>query len=91
MRIQGLTSVELKLDVREERARREPPSVSMLTEPPDVRVRLDPDTIAVVAEGPKSLIESLSAEDLGAVVYMDGLALVRVLSFRPEEIAARIE
>ena len=91
MQIQGLMSVELTLDVREERSRREPPSVSMRTEPPGVRVRLDPDTIAVVAEGPKSLIESLSAEDLETVVNMEGLALVRVLSFRPEEIAARLE
>ena len=100
----------MTLDVREERARSELPSVSMRTEPPGVRVRLDPNTIAVIAEGPKSLIESLSAEDLEAVVYLEGLkagrhdvvpivrvrrpeelALVRVLSVRPEEIAARIE
>ncbi len=93
MRLEGLTSVELTLDVREERARSELSGVPMRVEPPGVRVRLDPDTILVVAEGPKSLIESLSAEDLEAVVYLEGLEagrhdvvpIVRVR--RPEDLA----
>ena len=49
------------------------PVVSSLTvEPMDAR-ETGTATIEVVAEGPKSLIESLSAQDLEAVVYLEGL------------------
>jgi YbbR domain-containing protein len=74
VRLEGRSRVELTLDVREERARTEISGVPARAEPPGGNVRLEPDTIEVVAEGPKSLIESLSADDLEAVVYVEGLA-----------------
>jgi YbbR domain-containing protein len=93
VRLEGRTRVELTLDVREERARAEISGVPTRAEPRGIKVRLDPETVKVVAEGPRSVVESLTAQDLEAVVYLEGLAagrhqvvpIVRVR--RPEDLA----
>lgn len=68
------TKVVLTLDVREVQERKELPEVPVTFEPRATRARLQTSTLQVIVEGPKSLIEPLTEEDLGAVVRLDGLA-----------------
>ena len=94
VRLRRDTKVELTLDVRELRDRTELDGIRVAIQPPNARAQLQPSTIRVVIEGPKSLIEELTAEQLGAEVRVDGLGsgshrltpIVYVL--RPDALAA---
>ena len=86
--------MDLTLDVREVRLRKELAGVTVKPQPDGVDAELDPKTVRVFVEGPKSLVQQLRAEDLEAEVRLDGVAagshhvvpVVRVL--RPDELAA---
>lgn len=94
VRLERETSVDLTLDVREVRLRKELAGVAVVSRPAAVDADLDPETVEVLIDGPKSLVEQLRAEDLQAEVRLDGVAagdhrivpLVHVLN--PDELAA---
>ena len=94
VRLEQESSVDLTLDVREVRLRKELAGVTVKPQPDGVDAELDPKTVRVFVEGPKSLVQQLRAEDLEAEVRLDGVAagshhvvpVVRVL--RPDELAA---
>lgn len=94
VRLERETSVDLTLDVREIRLRKELAGVAVTSKPERIDADVDPATVEVLIEGPKSLIEQLLAEDLEAEVRLDGVAagshrlvpLVHVLS--PDKHAA---
>ncbi len=73
VRLRGDTSVELTLDVREVRLRKELSGVVVKSQPQRVNAAMDPDTIRVLVEGPKSLVEQLTAEEIEAEVQLEGL------------------
>lgn len=73
IRLERDTSVDLTLDVREVRMRREVRGVAVTTRPEQVNATFEPETVRVVVEGPKSLVEQLRAEELEAEVRLDGL------------------
>jgi YbbR domain-containing protein len=77
VRLERETTVELTLDVREERMRREFAKVAVRAAPEETKARLSPTTVRVVVEGPKSLVALLSAEDIDVGVLLDGLAAGR--------------
>jgi YbbR domain-containing protein len=94
VRLHGESSVNLTLDVREVRLRKELPGVSVRPKPDEVEANVDPETVRVLVEGPRSLVEQLQPADLEAEVRLDGTAagshrvvpVVRVTS--PDEHAA---
>ena len=94
VRLEQESSVDLTLDVREVRLRKELAGVTVKPQPDGVDADLDPKTVWVLVEGPRSIVEQLRAEDLEAEVRLDGVAagshrvaaVVRVL--RPDELAA---
>jgi YbbR domain-containing protein len=94
VRLEQDSSVELTLDVREVAVRKELDGVAVRPKPDSVDADVNPNTVQVVVEGPKSLVEQLQAEGLTAEVRLDGLAagrhrvfpVVRVLG--PVELAA---
>lgn len=94
VRLEQDSSVELTLDVREVRVRKELDGVTVRPQPEGIDADVNPATVQVLVEGPKSLVETLRAEDLSADVLLDGLAagthrvfpVVRVLG--PVELAA---
>ncbi len=93
VRLEHDSSVNLTLDVREVRLRKELADVTVTPKPNGVDADIDPKTVRVLIEGPKSLVEQLRPEDLEAEVRLHGVAagshrvvpVVRVL--RPEELA----
>lgn len=74
VRLRGDTKVELTLIVREVRLRRELAGVVVKPLPQRVDAAMDPKTLRVVVEGPKSLVEQLSANELEAEVLLEGLS-----------------
>ncbi len=94
VRLESGTSIELTLDVREDLLRRGLAGVEVMTRPEAMNARLEPKTVRVVVEGPRSLIEQLRAEDLEVEVRLDGLGAGRhkvvpiVHVIRPDELAA---
>ena len=96
VRLEQDSSVNLTLDVREVRLRKELAGVTVKPQPDGVDADVDPKTVRVLVEGPKSLVEQLRAEDLEAEVRLHGVAagshrvvpVVRV--FRPGEAAIHI-
>ena len=85
------TSVELTLNISEERIEKVIADVEVNSQPPGVQVELQPDLVQVLVEGPKSLVDALGVEDLAAELRVDGIAtglhrlvpIVRVLG--PDE------
>ncbi len=73
VRLESGTSIELTLDVREVRLRKELSEIEVMTRPEAVRASLEPKSVRVVVEGPRSMIEQLRAEDLEVEVRLDGL------------------
>lgn len=73
VRLRGDTTVDLTLNVREVHVRKELSGVIVNSQPPGMNAAMDPKTIRVAVEGPKSLIEQLSAEELVAEVLLEGL------------------
>ncbi len=73
VRLEQESSVDLTLDVREVRLRKELAGVSVNPKPDGVDAELDPETVRVLVEGPKSLVEQLRAEDLEAEIRLDGV------------------
>ena len=94
VRLESGTSIELTLDVREDLLRKGLAGVEVMTRPEAMNARLEPKTVRVVVEGPRSLIEQLRAEDLEVEVRLDGLGAGRhkvvpiVHVIRPDELAA---
>ena len=94
VRLESGTSIELTLDVREVRLRKELSEIEVLTRPEAVSASLEPKSVRVVVEGPRSMIEQLRAEDLEVEVRLDGLGPGRhkvvpiVHVVRPDELAA---
>ena len=94
VRLESGTSIELTLDVREVRLRKELSEIEVLTRPEAVSASLEPKSVRVVVEGPRSMIEQLRAEDLEVEVRLDGLGPGRhkvvpiVHVIRPDELAA---
>lgn len=94
VRLEQDSSVELTLDVREVHVRKELDDVTVRRKPDGADANFNPNTVQVLVEGPKSLVEPLRADDLVAEVRLDGLAagrhrvfpVVRVLG--PVELAA---
>ncbi|HSF19854.1 MAG TPA: CdaR family protein [Vicinamibacteria bacterium] len=74
VRLDRDTTVEITLQVGEERLRREVSGIVVAGDPESSSVRLEPQTLRVTLEGPRSLVEALSAEDLVATVPLDGLS-----------------
>jgi YbbR domain-containing protein len=74
VRLRGNTSVDLTLKIREERMRKELSGIEVTLQPPRVNASMSPKTIRVLVEGPKSLMEQLSAEALEAHLRWEGLA-----------------
>ena len=74
VRLDRESSVELTLDVREVRLRKELAGVIVRAQPDDVDADVDPETVLVLVEGPKSLVEQLQAEDLQAELRLDGVS-----------------
>lgn len=74
VRLEQDSSVDLTLDVREVRVRKELDGVTVSPQPNGIDADVDPKTVRVVVEGPKSLVEQLRAEDLAAEVHLDGVA-----------------
>ena len=94
VRLESGTSIELTLDVREVRLRKEISGIEVTTRPEAVSASLEPNSVRVVVEGPRSMIEQLRAEDLEVEVRLDGLGAGRhqvvpiVHVIRPDELAA---
>jgi len=94
VRLESGTSIELTLDVREVRLRKEISEIEVTTRPEAVRASLEPNSVRVVVEGPRSMIEQLRAGDLEVEVRLDGLGAGRhkvvpiVHVIRPDELAA---
>ena len=76
-RLERETDIEITLDVREERLRREFTKVPIRLMPESSKARLVPATFRVVVEGPKSFVETLSPADVEAEVRVEGLATGR--------------
>lgn len=74
VRLRGDTSVDLHLNVREVQLRKELSGVVVKLQPPRVNATVSPKTIKVLVEGPKSLVEQLSADGLEAEVHWEGLS-----------------
>lgn len=74
VRLERDHSVNLILDVREVRIRRELEEVSVTAEPSNAVLNVTPTTLRVIVEGPKSLVEQLSSEELVAEARVDGFA-----------------
>jgi YbbR domain-containing protein len=74
VRLERELTVEITLDVQEERLRRELSGVAVRSEPQDVVARLSPSTVRVLLEGPKSAVALLTAADIDAEVRLEGLA-----------------
>ena len=94
VRLESGTSIELTLDVREVQLRKELAEIEVMARPEAVSAILEPKSVRVVVEGPRSMIEQLRAEDLEVEVRLDGLAAGRhkvvpiVHVIRPDELAA---
>lgn len=94
VRLASGTSIELTLDVREVQLRKELSEIEVITRPEAVSASLEPKSVRVVVEGPRSVIEQLGAEDLEIEVRLDGLGAGRhkvmpiVHVIRPDELAA---
>lgn len=73
IRLERETDIEITLDVREERLRREFTGVPIRVVPQGAKVRLTPANLRVVVEGPKSFVETLSPPDVEAEVRVQGL------------------
>jgi YbbR domain-containing protein len=65
--------VEVRLDVREESARKRLNSVPLASFPPSVKTELAPTSVRVEIEGPRSLIEQIREEDMEVRVNVEGL------------------
>ena len=66
-------NVELTLDVRELGVRLLLSSIKIFTQPETTSVILDPETIDVLIESPRSLVEQLNAEQLIAEINLSQL------------------
>jgi YbbR domain-containing protein len=73
VRLARAESVTLSLDVREERGRRELSGIPVRGVPADPPATLSPNTVQVRLEGPKSVVETLRADDLLAQVELKNL------------------
>lgn len=73
VRLDQESSVDVTLDVREVRLRKELAGVIVKAQPDGVDADVDPETVRVVVDGPKSLVEQLRGEDLEAELRLDGL------------------
>lgn len=73
IRLERETDVEITLDVREERLRREFNEVPVEPVPGEVAARVQPQAIRVTVEGPKSFVENLNGEDVEAELPLEGL------------------
>lgn len=74
IRLVGDTSVELSLDVREVRLRKELAGVTVSTMPDGVSAAISPDSVRILVEGPRSVVSELQSESFSAEVRIDGLA-----------------
>jgi YbbR domain-containing protein len=77
VRLEREMTVEITLDVREERLRRELSGVAVRTEPADSSARLSPGTVRVLLEGPRSVVSLLTAADVDVHVRLEGLTAGR--------------
>jgi len=73
IRLEQDTSVELTLDIREVRRQRELKDVPITARPDGVRADLSPASIAILVEGPKSVVEQLRPKDFLAELRLEGL------------------
>ena len=73
VRLQGINTVEVTLEVREEWIRKQLGRVTLSSRPPEVRTRISPDSIKVLVQGPHGLVETLRNEDVSAWVEVDEL------------------
>jgi YbbR domain-containing protein len=89
-------TVEITLDVQEERMRRELRGVALRAVPSDVAARLAASEVRVLVEGPKSIVGTLSAADFDAELPLLGLASGRhsvapvVRAKTPEALKVRV-
>jgi YbbR domain-containing protein len=74
VRVSGRGQVLVRLEIREERARREIGGVEVTPSSGAGRLQLSPAEVRVTVEGPKSVVQPLAAPDLVAVVETAGLA-----------------
>ena len=73
-RLVDVRGVEVTLDVREERVRREMTGLVLHGQPASVKVSFTPSFVMVQIEGPRSVVEQLRAEDLEARVILQELS-----------------
>ena len=73
VRLRNATTVQLTLDIQEETLRREIEGVAFFHNPEPDRVNLQPETVTVVIEGPRSIVERVQAEDFEALIELAGL------------------
>jgi YbbR domain-containing protein len=74
VRLEREMTVDLTLEVREERSRKELAGVMVRIDPPGAAKMLGPETLRVSVEGPRSVVTLLNAEDVDAVVGVEDLA-----------------
>lgn len=74
VRLAGESTVELTIDIREQRLRREFSSVALKIKPPDAKARLSPSRVRVVLDGPKSVLSVLTEDEIEAAVDLEGLS-----------------
>jgi YbbR domain-containing protein len=73
VRVAREENVALRLDIREERGRRELTGVAVKGLPAGPPATLVPATVSVRVEGPRSVVEGLGSEDLVAQVELNAL------------------
>lgn len=73
VRLESAPRVDLTLDVREVRIRRELTGVPIVVVPALASTELEPQELTVLVEGPKSLVEQLGDNVLAAEARVDGL------------------
>lgn len=73
VRLPDGNTVEVTLEVREERVERELSPVPVSASPSSTKVTLTPASLTIVVAGPRSVVEKLRVEHLGARVRVDGL------------------
>ena len=94
VRLERGALIELMLDVREVRERKELAGVRLVRRPDGVDARIRPEAVSILVEGPKSLMEELSADEFEAELHLDGLASGRhqvvpmIHILRPEVLAS---
>lgn len=73
VRLEDTSTVELTLDVREERVRKQFSGATLSSQPPTVKTRIRPASLKVLVEGPRSVMESVRVEDMSVWVEVGHL------------------